>query len=70
MLDDAVYFTAEQVLGGVLLKTGDLVDGIAVRDHAQGGWRALRVSVATSRVLHFYLPVLELVSMTISWDNR
>lgn len=74
MLDDAVYFTNEQVLGGVLLKTGDLVDGIAVRDHAQGGWRALRVSalksVATSRFLHLYLTVLEIASITISWDIR
>lgn len=57
MLDDAVYFTSDQVLGGGLLKTGDLVDGIAVRDHAQGGWRALRVSVATSASLHLDLLV-------------
>uniref|UniRef100_A0A8D3C2Z9 RNA helicase Mov10l1 n=1 Tax=Scophthalmus maximus TaxID=52904 RepID=A0A8D3C2Z9_SCOMX len=44
MIDDAVYFTSGQVLGGMPLKEGDLVNGIAVRDGAQGGWKALRVS--------------------------
>ncbi|KAG7270686.1 hypothetical protein CRUP_005353 [Coryphaenoides rupestris] len=43
MIDDAVYFTGAQVLGGVLLRVGDAVDGVAVRDGAHGGWRALRV---------------------------
>lgn len=44
MIDDAVYFTSAEVLGGMLLKEGDLVNCIAVRDGAQGGWKALRVS--------------------------
>lgn len=61
MIDDAVYFTGEQVLGGVLLKAGDLVDCMAVRDHAQGGWRALRVrarnSLATLSFLYLYRTV-------------
>ena len=43
MIDDVIYFTGDQVLGGVLLRVGDTVDGIAVRDGAQGGWKALRV---------------------------
>ncbi|KAF3688597.1 RNA helicase Mov10l1 [Channa argus] len=43
MIDDAVYFTNGEVLGGVPLKEGDLVNCIAVRDGAQRGWRALRV---------------------------
>lgn len=43
MIDDAVYFTSGEVLGGVPLRVGDVVNGIAVRDGAQGGWRALRV---------------------------
>lgn len=43
MIDDAVYFTSEQVLGGVQVSAGDLVDCIAVRDRGQGGWTALRV---------------------------
>ncbi|XP_039987881.1 RNA helicase Mov10l1 [Xiphias gladius] len=43
MIDDAVYFTSAEVLGGMLLKEGDLVNCIAVRDGAQGGWKALRV---------------------------
>uniref|UniRef100_A0A3B4VNL2 RNA helicase n=1 Tax=Seriola dumerili TaxID=41447 RepID=A0A3B4VNL2_SERDU len=43
MIDDAVYFTSGEVLGGMLLKEGDLVNCMAVRDGAQGGWRALRV---------------------------
>ncbi|KAM9352325.1 RNA helicase Mov10l1 [Symphorus nematophorus] len=43
MIDDAVYFTSGEVLGGRPLKEGDLVNCIAVRDGAQGGWKALRV---------------------------
>ncbi|XP_019933843.2 RNA helicase Mov10l1 isoform X1 [Paralichthys olivaceus] len=43
MIDGAVYFTSGQVLGGMLLKEGDLVNCIAVRDGAQGGWKAVRV---------------------------
>uniref|UniRef100_A0A8C4HEP8 RNA helicase n=1 Tax=Dicentrarchus labrax TaxID=13489 RepID=A0A8C4HEP8_DICLA len=43
MIDDAVYFTSGEVLGGVPLKEGDLVNCIAVRDGAQGGWKAVRV---------------------------
>ncbi|TMS05684.1 RNA helicase Mov10l1 [Larimichthys crocea] len=43
MIDGAVYFTSEEVLGGIPLKEGDLVNGIAVRDGAQGGWKAIRV---------------------------
>ncbi|XP_029289248.1 LOW QUALITY PROTEIN: RNA helicase Mov10l1 [Cottoperca gobio] len=43
MIDDAIYFTSGEVLGGVPLKEGDMVNCIAVRDGAQGGWKALRV---------------------------
>ncbi|XP_008274336.1 RNA helicase Mov10l1 [Stegastes partitus] len=43
MIDDTVYFTRGEVLGGIPLKEGDLVNCIAVRDGAQGGWKALRV---------------------------
>ncbi|XP_068579229.1 RNA helicase Mov10l1 isoform X2 [Cebidichthys violaceus] len=43
MIDAAVYFTSGEVLGGMPLKEGDLVDCIAVQDGAQGGWKALRV---------------------------
>ncbi|XP_070828887.1 RNA helicase Mov10l1 [Chaetodon trifascialis] len=43
MIDDAVYFTSGQVLGGIQLKEGDLVNCIAVRDGDQGGWKAVRV---------------------------
>ncbi|XP_053282435.1 RNA helicase Mov10l1 [Pleuronectes platessa] len=43
MIDGAVYFTSGQVLGGMPLKEGDLVNCIAVRDGAQGGWKAVRV---------------------------
>lgn len=44
MIDDAIYFTSEEVLGGVPLKEGDLVNCTAVRDRAHGGWKALRVT--------------------------
>ncbi|XP_041794620.1 RNA helicase Mov10l1 [Chelmon rostratus] len=43
MIDDAVYFTSGEVLGGMQLKEGDQVNCIAVRDGAQGGWKAVRV---------------------------
>ncbi|KAM3870151.1 RNA helicase Mov10l1-like [Diretmus argenteus] len=43
MIDDAVYFSSSEVLGGVPLREGDTVNCIAVRDGAQGGWKALRV---------------------------
>ncbi|XP_069551370.1 RNA helicase Mov10l1 isoform X1 [Brachyistius frenatus] len=43
MIDDAIYFTSGEVLGGIRLKEGDQVNCIAVRDSAQGGWKALRV---------------------------
>ncbi|XP_078139377.1 RNA helicase Mov10l1 [Centroberyx gerrardi] len=43
MIDDAVYFTSGEVLGGLTLREGDTVNCTAVRDGAQGGWKALRV---------------------------
>ncbi|XP_013876270.1 RNA helicase Mov10l1 [Austrofundulus limnaeus] len=43
MIDDAVFFTSNVVLGGMLLKKGDLVNCIALRDGVEGGWKALRV---------------------------
>ncbi|XP_077567431.1 RNA helicase Mov10l1 [Stigmatopora nigra] len=43
LIDDAIYFTIDVVLGGVSLKVGDVVNCIAVGDGAQGGWKALRV---------------------------
>ncbi|XP_029991489.1 RNA helicase Mov10l1 [Sphaeramia orbicularis] len=43
ILDDTIYFTNEDVLGGVPLKEGDVVNCTAVCDRAQGGWKALRV---------------------------
>lgn len=43
MIADAIYFTSGEVLGGVPLKEGDLVNCIAVRDGSEGGWKALRV---------------------------
>lgn len=50
MIDDAVYFTSGEVLGGMQLKEGDQVNCIAVRDGAQGGWKAVRVR------LLFFIP--------------
>ncbi|XP_049929226.1 RNA helicase Mov10l1 [Epinephelus moara] len=43
MIDDAIYFTSGEVLGGMPMKEGDVVNCIAVRGGAQGGWKALRV---------------------------
>uniref|UniRef100_A0A671YK80 Mov10 like RISC complex RNA helicase 1 n=1 Tax=Sparus aurata TaxID=8175 RepID=A0A671YK80_SPAAU len=50
MIDDVIYFTSGEVLGGTPLKVGDLVNGVAVRDGAQGGWKALRVRIV------FFIP--------------
>lgn len=43
MIDDSIYFTNTEVRGGTPLKKGDLVNCTAVRDGAEGGWKALRV---------------------------
>lgn len=43
LIDNSVYFTAGEVLGGVPLRVGDPVSALAVQDGAHGGWRALRV---------------------------
>lgn len=43
MIDDVIYFTAEEVMGGELLKEGDRVNCTALRDSVQGGWKAVRV---------------------------
>lgn len=43
MIDDAVRFTPAEVLGGVPLQPGDLVNYTAVRDGPQSGWKAVRV---------------------------
>ncbi|XP_056137671.1 RNA helicase Mov10l1 [Lampris incognitus] len=43
LIDDVVYFTSREVLGGVPLKVGDRVNGIAAQEGAQGGWKALRL---------------------------
>ncbi|XP_061085697.1 RNA helicase Mov10l1 isoform X2 [Conger conger] len=47
LIDDAVYFTAQEVMGGVPLRVGDGVTSIAVRGGPHGGWRALRVELLT-----------------------
>lgn len=43
MIDDTIYFTSKEVLGGVPLKEGDLVNCIAIRCGAEEGWKAVRV---------------------------
>uniref|UniRef100_A0AAY5L7A0 RNA helicase n=1 Tax=Esox lucius TaxID=8010 RepID=A0AAY5L7A0_ESOLU len=35
MIDDAVYYTTKEVLGGVPLRVGDVVNGLAVRDSVE-----------------------------------
>ncbi|XP_060764793.1 RNA helicase Mov10l1 [Neoarius graeffei] len=47
LIDHSVYFTAGEVLGGVPLHVGDVVNTVAVRDGAHGGWKALRVERQT-----------------------
>ncbi|XP_028286299.1 RNA helicase Mov10l1 [Parambassis ranga] len=48
MIDDVIYFSAEEVLGGELLKEGDRVNCTALRDRVQGGWKAVRVVKSTN----------------------
>ncbi|XP_055011707.1 RNA helicase Mov10l1 [Boleophthalmus pectinirostris] len=43
MIDDTIYFTNAEVLGGIRLKQGDVVNCMAARYGSQGGWKALRV---------------------------
>ncbi|KAG5830473.1 hypothetical protein ANANG_G00311000 [Anguilla anguilla] len=47
LIDDGVYFTGEEVMGGVPLRVGDGVTALAVRGGPHGGWRALRVELLT-----------------------
>lgn len=49
LIDDAVRFTSAEVLGGVPLQPGDLVNYTAVKEDPQGGWKALRVRDAILR---------------------
>lgn len=51
LIDHSVYFTAGEVLGGVPLHVGDVVNTVAVRDGAHGGWKALRVGAI--HLVHF-----------------
>ncbi|KAG9342270.1 hypothetical protein JZ751_016772, partial [Albula glossodonta] len=44
LIDDAIYFTSEEAMGGVPLRVGDRVTAIAVQGGPNGGWRALRAS--------------------------
>ncbi|XP_012692807.2 RNA helicase Mov10l1 [Clupea harengus] len=48
LINDTIYFTSGEVLGGVPLREGDAVNAIAVRDGVQGGWRAIRVERQTN----------------------
>lgn len=50
MIDNTIYFTCNEVLGGVPIKKGDLVNCIAIRCGAEEGWKAIRV-----RTLFFVL---------------
>ncbi|RVE71576.1 hypothetical protein OJAV_G00053290 [Oryzias javanicus] len=43
MIDNTIYFTSNEVLGGVPLKKGDQVNCIAIRCGAEEGWKAIRV---------------------------
>ncbi|XP_030630697.1 RNA helicase Mov10l1 [Chanos chanos] len=43
LINDSIYFTFGEVLGGVPLCVGDTVHATVVRDGAHGGWKALRV---------------------------
>lgn len=68
MIDDAIYFTNGEVLGGVPLKEGDLVNCKAVRDGVQRGWKALRVRnlcfAAGRSCRHHYLACIKKVEIT------
>ncbi|XP_018585332.1 RNA helicase Mov10l1 [Scleropages formosus] len=48
LIDDAVCFTSEEVLGGYPLHVGDAVRAIAVRGGSHDGWRAIRVERMTA----------------------
>lgn len=63
LIDNSVYFTAGEVLGGVPLHVGDMVNALAVQDGAHAGWRALRVGAMHFVHINYYsFPLVEHVS--------
>uniref|UniRef100_A0A8C5D6Z8 RNA helicase n=2 Tax=Gouania willdenowi TaxID=441366 RepID=A0A8C5D6Z8_GOUWI len=77
LIDNSVYFTSAEVLGGVVLKQGDLVNCIAVRGADGDGWNAVKVEKSShtwedggqSSLEDDYTQLRPLVGMVTSFDG-
>ncbi|XP_072097342.1 RNA helicase Mov10l1 [Mobula birostris] len=49
LVDDSIYFTFDDVLGGAPLHVGQKVNILAQRSTASGGWKAVKVELVTSQ---------------------
>ncbi|XP_078090742.1 RNA helicase Mov10l1 [Mustelus asterias] len=47
LVDDSVYFTSDNVLGGMPLQVGQKVNVVAQRNETSGGWKAIKVEPVT-----------------------
>ncbi|XP_067861463.1 RNA helicase Mov10l1-like [Heptranchias perlo] len=49
LVDDSIYFTANDVLGGMPLQIGQKVNIVAQKNEISGGWKAVKVEPVTSQ---------------------
>lgn len=49
LVDDSIYFTSNEVLGGVPLQVGQKVNILAQKSEPSGGWKAIKVELVTNQ---------------------
>ncbi|XP_051889853.1 RNA helicase Mov10l1 isoform X2 [Pristis pectinata] len=49
LVDDSIYFTSNDVLGGVPLQVGQKVNILAQKSEPAGGWKAVKVELVTNQ---------------------
>uniref|UniRef100_A0A667WEJ1 RNA helicase n=2 Tax=Myripristis murdjan TaxID=586833 RepID=A0A667WEJ1_9TELE len=78
MIDDTVYFTSAEVLGGLPLRVGDTVNCTAIQGGDQGGWKALRVEKSmnawedggTTSLEEYRMQLRPLIGTVTSFDGE
>ncbi|XP_060698542.1 RNA helicase Mov10l1 [Hemiscyllium ocellatum] len=49
LVDDSIYFTSNDVLGGMPLQVGQKVNVVAQKNETSGGWKAVKVEPVTNQ---------------------
>ncbi|XP_048465910.1 RNA helicase Mov10l1-like [Rhincodon typus] len=49
LVDDSIYFTSSDVLGGMPLQVGQKVNVVAQKNETSGGWKAVKVEPVTNQ---------------------